>query len=68
MKSCPYKKIENTMKCTQLIRFKDSEYEVATKTTIEEMKTITAAGFECITEKNGIMSFIKPKRFSSLEI
>ena len=54
------------MKCTQLIRFKDSEYEVATKTTIEEMKTITAAGFECITEKNGIMLFKKPKRFVSL--
>ena len=63
-----HKKIENTMKYTQLIQFKDSEYEVATAKTIDEAKPIIKAGFEFIHEKNGIMLFRKPKRFSSLEI
>jgi integrase len=61
-----HKKIENTMKYTQLIQFKDNEYEVATATTIEEAKPIIAAGFEFVHEKNGIMIFRKPKRFVSL--
>jgi hypothetical protein len=34
----------------------------------EEAKTILPAGFEYVTEKNGIMPFRKPKRFVSLEI
>jgi integrase len=63
-----HKKIENTMKYTQLIQFKDNEYEVTTATTIEEAKTVLAAGFEYVTEKNGVMLFRKPKRFVSLEI
>jgi len=63
-----HKKIENTMKYTQLIQFKDSEFEVTTATTIEEAKTVLAAGFEFVHEKNGIMMFRKPKRFLSLEM
>jgi integrase/predicted RNA-binding Zn-ribbon protein involved in translation (DUF1610 family) len=63
-----HKKIENTMKYTQLIQFKDSEYEVTSATTIEEAKTVLAAGFEYVTEKDGIMLFRKPKRFVSLEM
>lgn len=47
---------------------KDSEYEVTTATTIEEAKPILAAGFEYVTEKNGIMLFRKPKRFMSVEM
>jgi len=56
------------MKYTQLIQFKDSEYEVTSATTIEEAKTVLAAGFEYVTEKDGIMLFRKPKRFVSLDI
>ena len=63
-----HKKIENTMKYAQLIQFKDSEYEVTSATTIEEAKTVLAAGFEYVTEKVGIMLFRKPKRFVSLDI
>lgn len=63
-----HKKIENTMKYTQLIQFKDSEYEVTSATTIEEAKTVLAAGFEYVTEKDGIMLFRKPKRFVSVEM
>jgi integrase len=63
-----HKKIENTMKYTQLIQFKDNQYEVATATNIEEAKPIIAAGFEYVTEKTGIMLFRKPKRFVSLDM
>jgi len=63
-----HKKIENTMKYTQLIQFKDSEYEVTSATTLEEAKTILAAGFDYVTEKNGIVLFRKPKRFVNLAI
>ena len=63
-----HKKIENTMKYSQLIQFKDSEYEVTSATTIEEAKAVLAAGFEYVTEKEGIMLFRKPKSFVSLEM
>jgi hypothetical protein len=56
------------MKYTQQIQFKDSEYEVTSVTTIEEAKAVLAAGFEYVTEKDGIMLFRKPKRFVSLEM
>jgi len=41
---------------------------VATATTVEEAKPIIAAGFEYVTEKNGIMLFRKPKSFVSLDM
>jgi integrase len=64
-----HKKIENTMKYTQLIEFKDDDYDVATATTVEEAKTLLAAGFEQQTVPiNGAVLFRKPKRFVSLGI
>ena len=47
-----------------MINFKDDEFEVTTATTVEEAKTVLSAGFNFITEKNGIMLFRRPKRFS----
>ena len=52
------------MKYTQLVTFKDDEFEVATATTVEEAKKTLAVGFEYVTEKNGIMLFRRPKRFA----
>jgi hypothetical protein len=52
---------------SEIIQFKDSEFEVATATTIEEAKPIIAAGFECVTEKSGVMLFRK-LRGSKLEM
>lgn len=57
-----HKKIENTLKYTQLIRFKDDEYETATATDIEEAKQLISSGFEYVTDMNGIKLFRKPKR------
>ena len=60
-----HKRIENTMKYTQLIKFKDDEFDVATATNVEETKQHLAAGFDYVTEKNQIMLFRKPKRFTT---
>jgi hypothetical protein len=52
------------MKYISMINFKDDQFEVTTATTVEEAKQVLSAGFEYITEKNGIMLFRRPKRFS----
>ena len=59
-----HKRIENTMKYISMIHFKDDEFDVTTATTVEEAKKVLSSGFEYVTEKNGIMLFRKPKRFS----
>lgn len=58
-----HKHIQNTMKYTQLVHFKDDEFDVATATTVEEAKELLTVGFDYITEKDGIILFRKPKRF-----
>ena len=46
-----------------MIHFKDDEFEVTSATTVEEAKQILSAGFDYVTQKDGIMLFRKPKRF-----
>lgn len=38
----------------------------ATAITVEEAKQVLKAGFDYVTEKNGIVLFKRPKRFSTL--
>ncbi len=59
-----HKRVENSMKYIGMINFKDDEFEVTTATTVEEAKKALSAGFNYVTEKNGIMLFKRPKRFS----
>ena len=59
-----HKRIESTMRYTQLIQFEDDKFDVATATTVEDAKELLAVGFNYITEKNGVMLFRKPKRFN----
>ncbi len=61
-----HKNINSTMKYTQLIEFKDSDYDVTAATTVEEVKKLGEAGFEKYDEFNGIHLYRKPKRFVSL--
>jgi integrase len=61
-----HKRIESTMKYIGMINFKTNEYEVTTATDVEEAKKVLVAGFEYVTEKQGIMLFRKPKRFSNV--
>jgi hypothetical protein len=64
VKLAGHKGIENTMKYIGMLHFKSDEFEVATATTLEEAKQVLRASFEYVTEKNGIMLFRRPKRFS----
>ena len=41
-----HKRIQNTMKYTQLVHFESDEFELATATTIEEAKEFLAVGFD----------------------
>lgn len=59
-----HKNIRNTLKYTQLIHFKDDEFDVATATTLEEAKELLAAGFNYVTEMKGVKLFRRPKRFN----
>jgi integrase len=59
-----HKRIENTMKYIHMVHFKDDEFEVATATTVEEIKQLVAVGFEKIDEMKGIHVFRRPKRFA----
>jgi hypothetical protein len=63
-----HKRIENTMKYTHLVKFKDSDFEVETAATVDQAKELLKVGFDYITEKNGIMLFRRPKRFGSLGV
>jgi hypothetical protein len=57
-----HKRIENTMKYIHMIQFKDEDYDVATATTVEEVKQFACAGFEKFDEMNGIHVFKRPKK------
>jgi integrase len=61
-----HKNIQNTMKYTQLVEFKDTDYDVTAATNVEEAKKLGEAGFEKYDEFNGIHLYRKPKRFVSL--
>jgi hypothetical protein len=59
-----HKRVENSMKYIGMIDFKDYGFKVATATSVEEAKQALSAGFDYVTEKNGIMLFKRPRRFS----
>jgi len=61
-----HKQIQNTMKYVQLISFQEDEYDVSAATTIEEDEQLLKAGFEYVTERNGIKLYRRPKIFSKL--
>lgn len=52
------------MKYLGMVHFKGDEFEVTSANTVEKAKQNISAGFDYVTEKNGIMLFRRPKRFS----
>ena len=58
-----HKCILSSMKYIHMIHLKDDEFEVTSATDVEEAKKVLEAGFEYVTQKDGIMLFKKPKRF-----
>jgi integrase len=59
-----HKRIESTMKYTQLVCLKEDEYDIGAATTIEEDQQLLKTGFEYVTERNGIKLYRRPKMFA----
>jgi len=65
-KALRHKRVENTMKYIHRLEFQDPQnYDVATATTIEEIKHLAQAGFQKFDEVNGIHVYRKPKKYNS---
>lgn len=58
-----HKRVENTMKYIGMLHFKDDEFEVTATTTVEEDKQALTAGFQYVTERNGVKLWRRMKRF-----
>ena len=56
------------MKYIGMIHFKGDEFDATTATTVEEAKQVLSAGFEYVTEKDGIMLFRSQKVLKSMRI
>jgi integrase len=56
-----HKNLENTLIYTHLVNFQDDEYHARTATTKEEALTLIEAGFEYVTEMEGMKLFRKRK-------
>ena len=63
-----HKRIENTMKYIGMTTAITTNTKSQPFTTIEEAKQVLTAGFDFVTEKNGIMLFRKPRRFSRASV
>jgi hypothetical protein len=56
-----HKSIQNTLVYTQMVEFKNEEYVSATASTIEDAKKLVEAGFEYVTEMDGVKLLRKRK-------
>jgi integrase len=56
-----HKRLENTLTYTHLINFQEDEYNVRTAKTIKEACQLVEAGFEYVTEMEGVKLFRKRK-------
>jgi integrase len=56
-----HKRLETTLIYTHLVNFQDDEFTTATAKTIESACKLIEAGFEYVTEMEGVKIFRKPK-------
>lgn len=56
-----HKSILNTMKYTQLVNFQDDQFTCRTAKTVKEAKELIEAGFDYVTDMDGMKLFRKPK-------
>ena len=65
-KALRHKRVENTMKYIHRLEFQDPQnYDVATATTVDEIKHLAEAGFQKFDEVNGIHVYRRPKKYYS---
>jgi hypothetical protein len=56
-----HRSIENTLIYTQLINLESDEFHVRVAKTLEEDKELIKAGFEYVTERDGVKVYRKRK-------
>lgn len=56
-----HRSIQNTVRYTHLVEFKDDEYDSATSQTVEEARELVDSGFEFVLEVDGVQIFRKRK-------
>ena len=61
MRLLGHKSISNTLIYTQMVQFKNDEYQSAASHTIEEAQQLIEAGYEYVTELDGVKLFRKQK-------
>jgi hypothetical protein len=61
MKMLGHKNINNTMLYTQLVNFESDNYTTRVSDSVKEDRELIEAGFEYITERNGVKIYRKPK-------
>jgi hypothetical protein len=61
MRLLGHKSINNTLVYTQMVQFKTEEFCSATANTIEDAQRLIEAGFEYVTELDGVKLFRKRK-------
>jgi len=54
-----HRNINNTLMYTQLVNFETDEYHSAVATTIDQAKQLVEAGFEYVTDMEGLKLFRK---------
>lgn len=63
-KALRHRNIQSTMKYISLLQFKDDDWDVATATTVEEIKHLASLGYQKFDEIQSIHVFRKPKKFT----
>jgi hypothetical protein len=61
MKMLGHKNINNTMVYTQLVNFESDNYTTRISDAFKEDRELIEAGFEYVTERNGVKIYRKPK-------
>jgi len=56
-----HRSIQNTLRYTHLVDFKDDEFNSASAKTVEEIRKLVDSGFEFVTEVDGVQIFRKRK-------
>jgi hypothetical protein len=63
-KALRHRAIQSTMKYIGMLQFKDDDWDVATATTIDEVKQLASLGYQKYDELQGIHVFRRPKKFA----
>ncbi|MCW3984189.1 MAG: hypothetical protein NWE96_09370 [Candidatus Bathyarchaeota archaeon] len=61
MRLLGHKNIKNTLIYTQLVTFQDDDFICKTAETVKEAKELIEAGYEYVTEMDGLRLFRKRK-------